>query len=218
MFCGSCGAKNEDGALFCAECGAVLNPDQPPVQNFGEVPQPEQKSTNTRLVGMIAVGAVALIAVVILLVSLFSGGGPSGVVDDALDAMFSADADDFVDLIPDAVMDMLEEQAGMSRKDFVESLQEELDDLEDEMEQEDASIDWDITDEDELSKKEVKALQSSYDMVGIDMKITEAAEVKVKLIAKMDGEKETETITFPVIKVDGDWYIDFFNLPNVMNF
>ena len=25
MFCGNCGAKNEDNAVFCGECGAKLN-------------------------------------------------------------------------------------------------------------------------------------------------------------------------------------------------
>jgi predicted metal-binding membrane protein len=28
MFCPQCGAPNEDDALFCGECGAVLNPDE----------------------------------------------------------------------------------------------------------------------------------------------------------------------------------------------
>lgn len=32
MFCPQCGAPNEDDAIFCGECGAVLNPDEAPVE------------------------------------------------------------------------------------------------------------------------------------------------------------------------------------------
>ena len=28
MFCPQCGAPNEDEAVFCGNCGAVLNPDE----------------------------------------------------------------------------------------------------------------------------------------------------------------------------------------------
>jgi hypothetical protein len=33
MFCPQCGAPNEDDAVFCGNCGAVLNPDEAPVES-----------------------------------------------------------------------------------------------------------------------------------------------------------------------------------------
>jgi hypothetical protein len=42
MFCPMCGAPNEDDALFCGNCGAVLDPDQPLEETPAkEVPQAE---------------------------------------------------------------------------------------------------------------------------------------------------------------------------------
>jgi hypothetical protein len=32
MFCPQCGAPNEDDAIFCGNCGAVLNPDEMPLE------------------------------------------------------------------------------------------------------------------------------------------------------------------------------------------
>jgi hypothetical protein len=32
MFCPQCGAPNEEDAIFCGNCGAVLNPDEVPAQ------------------------------------------------------------------------------------------------------------------------------------------------------------------------------------------
>ncbi|MBR1660348.1 MAG: zinc ribbon domain-containing protein [Oscillospiraceae bacterium] len=47
MICGSCGASNEDGAVFCAECGAPLSPQaEPPVPSSGEsVPEAQPKTS-----------------------------------------------------------------------------------------------------------------------------------------------------------------------------
>ena len=36
MFCPMCGAPNEDDALFCGNCGAVLDPDQPLEETLAE--------------------------------------------------------------------------------------------------------------------------------------------------------------------------------------
>ena len=36
MFCPQCGAPNEDDAIFCGNCGAVLNPDEVPAQVEGK--------------------------------------------------------------------------------------------------------------------------------------------------------------------------------------
>ena len=44
MFCPQCGAPNEDDGVFCGNCGAVLNPDDAPIEQeegFQEQPLEE---------------------------------------------------------------------------------------------------------------------------------------------------------------------------------
>ena len=44
MFCPQCGAPNEDDGVFCGNCGAVLNPDDAPIEQeelFEEQPVEE---------------------------------------------------------------------------------------------------------------------------------------------------------------------------------
>jgi len=44
MFCPMCGAPNEDDALFCGNCGAVLDPDQPLEETLAEEPPQAEAS------------------------------------------------------------------------------------------------------------------------------------------------------------------------------
>lgn len=43
MFCPQCGAPNEDDAVFCGNCGAVLNPEELSTEN--EIEAPEELSS-----------------------------------------------------------------------------------------------------------------------------------------------------------------------------
>jgi len=41
MFCPQCGAPNEDDAVFCGNCGAVLDPEELDVEAGTQEPQQE---------------------------------------------------------------------------------------------------------------------------------------------------------------------------------
>jgi hypothetical protein len=46
MFCPECGAPQEDDAIFCGNCGAVLNPGEAPPQAAAEVDATEKPAEN----------------------------------------------------------------------------------------------------------------------------------------------------------------------------
>jgi len=50
MFCPMCGTPNEDDALFCGNCGAVLDPDQPleetPAEETPQAEAPEAEASD----------------------------------------------------------------------------------------------------------------------------------------------------------------------------
>lgn len=50
MFCPQCGAPNEDDAIFCGECGAVLNPDEAPVEVELENPTPPAEEAEVEVI------------------------------------------------------------------------------------------------------------------------------------------------------------------------
>ncbi len=97
-------------------------------------------------------------------------------------------------------------------KDYLEDfyddyLEDTVDDIEDELDDEDELED--LADELDMSEKEVKKFAQAYIKylkAYEDMKVTAGYEVKGKFIIKSkDGDCKTDTVTFRVIKVNGDW-------------
>lgn len=76
QFCGNCGSEIEPGTSFCASCGArVQQPEQPMQQAY---PQPAAKKPIDKKTVFGIAGGVAVLALIIVLICVFSGSGPAG--------------------------------------------------------------------------------------------------------------------------------------------
>ena len=60
MFCGECGAKNENGAQFCEKCGAKLEVEETVVTKVVAPKKPMSKKTKV-IIGVVSLVVVALV-------------------------------------------------------------------------------------------------------------------------------------------------------------
>lgn len=65
--CKKCGAKNDEGNVFCEECGAKLAPEVQTQESIKDLPQKRKKSRLGLIIG-IPLGGVILAAMVLLLI------------------------------------------------------------------------------------------------------------------------------------------------------
>lgn len=109
------------------------------------------------------------------------------------------DKDDLED-IEDTIHDMYD--------DFFEDLVDEIDDMD--------SDDWeDMADELDISVSKAKKLGKTIKGFGKELekaKVTSGYTLKVKVKLKGDDDSVSETFEFNMIKVNGDWMIDYFTL------
>lgn len=200
MYCGKCGAQNEDGVRFCGSCGAAL---EQPVG--GEGGSTVGKSTGMggkeKKIGIAVVG-VAAILVIILACSLFGGRGYKSTVKKYMKAVTRAEYEDILDLLPKE----------LKAKEDYEEMEEELEDAAKKTEDfmKEYKIDYKIQDDKDIKGDELEEIRKEYEEE-FDIKVKAAKEVEVKLHIKYDGESVDNTMTVDVIKVGGSWYLDVMN-------
>ena len=205
MFCGNCGANNQDGAAFCAGCGAALVSNAQPVDAQPEyaseyVPAAPKKNFIPLIAGIAAVAAV-----VILLVCLLGGGHGFSEPEDAalawVEGMCDFDTGDMLQAVYPDIAD-----------DIEEDLQDDCDRAEEYYDEADVDLsfsnfeteerDYDYGDDylDELEEW----LSDEYDL---DVKVSSVKRIKVSYEVEMDGRSKDTSENVTVVKIDGDWYV-----------
>lgn len=230
MYCRKCGAKQLDDAVFCSECGTRLaaegqpaNPaaaqNSAPAQNQVPVTQPVMNAVSPeaaqkkkhRRIGVIAViVAVVLIAGLVTLgVFLFGGRSYKSTVKQFMKAWEEQDAEVIIELMPEEALDTMMENDGFdSLEEAVEDLQEELDAEVEHYDEEygDWDISWKIIKEKDCSKSKMKEIQEGFEKQGVD-DITEAKIVTVEGTLKYDEEEKTSELDVVVVKIGRSWYL-----------
>ena len=211
MYCGKCGAKNEPGAAFCGACGAPLEASTP-----AGAPVIEGEPVSAKKIGIAAVAAVVVV-LVIAAVSLLGGRSDTATAERFFDAVFNADAEAIVDLIPPDLIEAAIEESGYSRAEVEEEFQQmasemsyalgALDSLGDGVD-----ISYNAVDSEEMDPDQLRYLQEQYDALHVDVSDARTVEVELRVQMRSMGLDESTTIDIPVIQVGRSWYIDVTNL------
>lgn len=173
MFCPNCGTQLEDGALFCGECGSKLQVIPVTEESPAEAPAP--KSNKGLIIGL-AAGAAALflllmIAAVCLIVGM--GGGYKKPIKDLVGLMNKENTDigKFIEAtLPDMFVDAYHTGVPILSEfeSFEDTLEEAKEGLEDSYDDwvdlygKNWKVSYEITDEEQLSKSELKAIKNNY--------------------------------------------------------
>ena len=215
MFYGKCGAKNDDSAVFCAECGNRIQAAAPvapaaPAANPAPAAAPVATGSkpgftlNNRNIGIIAVAAVAVIALLISCFFIFGGRSYKDVVKDYFKATEKADAKLMMELLPDDLIKYVMKEEDMTKKEMTEDLQDSLDMIH--RYYDEVKISYEITDTEDFDKDELKEIKEMYEE--IDVKVKDAMIVEVEVTMELDGDERTTTQELTLIKVGGSWYLD----------
>ena len=167
-----------------------------------------------KYIGFAAIGIV-LIVVIAVLISIIFGGGYKSTANSYLKLLTEGGYDNLKDCTPDIIYDAVVENKydgdeDEMEEDFDEPLIDELTSFVD--------IDYEILDSEKFDSDQLDGLEDSLrdeygEYVDEKIKVSKAYEVKAKISAERNGDKETERIYFIVAKVNGDWGITDFD-PN----
>ncbi len=206
-------------------------PQQPVQEQYAQQPAPQvQKSKSLDfkkplfsignfkidLMKLLIAGGALVLVVVLLIVLLGSSGSPKSVAEKAVGAYFDDfDADAIIDLVHEDVISVIADDEEMTEKELRRECQEEINEfrLYIEREYDDYSIDWEVIDVRDASFSDLEEAQEDYLDYSYNLHVTDMKIAKVHLEVEYveDGEldRESDTEEIELVKIDGDWYIDF---------
>lgn len=224
MFCASCGTKVGQDFHFCPQCGksAGQGNKQPGVPQAAPPRAPSvaapKKREKKRIAGIVA--SILAVAVILLAaVTFFGGRSYESVVKQYISATLEGDYAKVWKLLPKEVrekaLDYLE-LIGMNDISDIEDLigDDILEALEQATEElgENWKFRYEIVDEDNFSKAELKEVKQMLRLMGIrDIEIDEGKSLEVELtITGKNDITEEETIYLDVLKIGRSWYLGGF--------
>lgn len=198
-FCTNCG-KELNGAAFCTNCGAKAETAPAGVTTGGV----GDKLSENRGPIIIALAGVAAIVLVLIIISL--GGGYKGTLKAYMEAHKKGDGRKIVKMMPEKLVKKQKEYDSDFVDNVDDSLDSELDDVKDK-EGNVKKMTYKITDDTKLDKDEVKDLKKKWKDRDVSMDIKAARELEVEVTMPVDGDKETESFEFTLVKIKGKWYV-----------
>lgn len=214
MFCGKCGAKNADYAEFCTNCGAKVGKSNSENRVLIVADQDEKKK-----IGIITVTVVAIIVVVIAIIGffLFGGRGYKSTIDKYVDAIYEADGEALLDLLPDKLVDYgMVEYAYERNSDDIDIMDELNEMLQAQVDSTDSyygkgwEVSNEITDDEDIKGDDLDDIKRAYEAA--DIKVSAAKNVEVVVTVKGGETENSYTVDIALIKSGRSWYLDMFNL------
>ncbi len=177
-------------------------------------PAPRKRISKNTVIGIAAV-AVVVLALVVAAILIFGGGrgfkSPEKAAMGFISSMAELDSDKVANCFPDEVLyEIAEEEFDDSVKDMKKELKEAFEDLEDDGYSIKCKLK--VTGTHKYGRDDLNILKKDYEYEGIDISISEAQLVKLKLTVtgEIDGEEIDESfdIAITTIKVGKKWYVD----------
>lgn len=196
-FCTNCGNEIAEGAVVCTNCG------QP-------VAAAQSTGFDIKKYLPIGIGAVAVILVIILAVSLF-GGGYKKPLDYRIQ-MLNGNFDNLEKMAPPEYWEYYEDEYDEDIDDIKESLEENYEDyvLDYYEEEYGDNVKFSVSNvkKDKLSEKKLDNIRDGLkDNYGIAKKsVTEAYELEFDTKIKGDDDEEEDEGELIVAKIGGKWY------------
>ena len=168
--------------------------------------------------------AFLLLAVLSMGVLTACGGGyPSSeaVAEAMLGAYQSYDAKTLLALLPAEYLETYYEEEVTDEEEYLEDLQDVLDDFAQLMEELEGSCSFEVTDKEALEKKELRALNKALgDYLEKDVEEAEAVTFEVTFSYTYDQEayESVTTGTLIAFAYRGNWYLDPNSIPRTPNF
>lgn len=213
-FCTSCGSSVNEAANNCPNCGAPIKapaPQAAPAQAASvqatESAQaaPAQNKANPNISRYIGMGAVAVLAIIIiaLIANLFGGSYKTPLKD-----FFNGIEKEKYKTLQSAFSDKLLDKMNIDRGDMKDLTEEIYDTIED-LYGEDFKISYKIEDKEKADSDEVDILNATMKLAyGKKITIKKAYSLDVEVTIKGDDDKETFTMSFVVADIKGDgWCI-----------
>lgn len=242
MYCQNCGNQLREGTKFCPKCGAPVpqlqgkgttynhpsgrngnaggsTPGGRPagaVSPGGNISGGAMTAEKKRKVPVFAIGAIVILAIVVLFIlnTLF-GGSYKTPIKNLVEGVEKQDGKQIMKAFPDEVLDLIEEETGYDRDEMAEELEDSFSNLAGiDLTDVDYEIDYEIEDAFDLSEREVREIEDDLAERDLVLEIEAGKEVEVTLTGRVkDGESNTEakseeTLTIEVIKVGGNWYVN----------
>lgn len=177
MICNRCGAENPADVTFCVECGESLTKPKEPKKKM----DPAKKKKLFQLAGV----ALALVCIVALVVSIFSGNEAENMAEELCKSLVEMDFNNVVTMLPPAVLDYVSDSLDLDNVKYEVIRSEELDD------------------------DTVRNIDERYALrFGTEDGYIESAYV-VYLRAAVSGKSiSRDKIPLIMVEIDGDWYLD----------
>ena len=215
MFCSNCGTSNQDGVAFCANCGNPLvsntQPAQPVQPEFTAPVQPESAQPEyaqptpaapKKNLKPIIIGAIAVIAVIILLFVFLGGSGASSPEDAAITYIEGSLNYNLSDVESVMLPEVLEHENWEEVEDSFEEAEEYYDEL-------GISVkDVEVTEVRNLGNSDIAEIEEMLaDEVGAIINIDDAKRIEVSYDIDSAMGEYSDSQWVVAVLVDGDWYI-----------
>lgn len=202
MFCGKCGAKNDDGAKFCSCCGESIQ--------IGGTKKAASKP-NHRLIGIIA---VVLVAAIVLVSGIGLSGGRSAeeTAEQAIAALEALDLTMLYELYPEQIQEwLIESNVNTStEEEYKQLLREKNEELQTELSVYGTEVAWSGGDLYAISKEAKESVDEWYKNKGIS--ISAAKVLPVKMTINLWGIENSSDYGVVLIKYKGSWYVDEYSI------